>query len=128
MDLRLILLALPALLLAATLRFFFTYLLALSAFWSQKAQSIAGFGSTLISLLGGAAAPIALFPAPLRPLGEALPFRAMLGFPAEMISSGLNSSQILIGYSWQILWILMFMLAVIFVWRSGLHRYTAIGG
>lgn len=127
-DLRMIVLSLPALLLAATLRFLFTYLLALSAFWSQKAHSIVGFGETLIFLLGGSAAPITLFPSALRPLGEALPFRAMLGFPAEIISSSLNSAQILTAYAWQVLWTLVFLLAVTFAWRSGLRRYTAIGG
>ncbi|GLV55895.1 ABC transporter permease [Dictyobacter sp. S3.2.2.5] len=127
-DLRMVLLAFPALLLAATLRFLFTYLLALSAFWSQKADNIVGFGETLLFLLGGSAAPIILFPSALRPLAEALPFRAMLGFPAEMISSSLNSAQILTAYSWQVLWTLMFLLVVVFVERSGLRHYIAIGG
>jgi ABC-2 type transport system permease protein len=127
-DLRMVLLALPALLLAAALRFLFTYLLALSAFWSQKADNIVGFGETLLFLLGGSAAPIALFPSALRPLAEALPFRAMLGFPAEIISSSLNSAQILTAYGWQALWTLVFLLVVMFVERSGLRRYTAIGG
>jgi ABC-2 type transport system permease protein len=127
-DLRMVLLALPALLLAATLRFLFTYLLALSAFWSQKADNIVGFGETLLFLLGGSAAPITLFPSALRLLAEALPFRAMLGFPAEIISSSLNSAQILTTYGWQVLWTLMFLLVVVFVERFGLRRYTAIGG
>ncbi|MBE3561723.1 MAG: ABC-2 family transporter protein [Ktedonobacteraceae bacterium] len=127
-DLRLLTLALPALLLAAGLRFCFTYLLALSAFWSQKAFSIVAFGETLIFLLGGSAAPITLFPAGLRPLGEALPFRAMLGFPAEIVSSSLNGAQILAGYGWQILWLLACALAVLLTWRAGLRRYSSIGG
>jgi ABC-2 type transport system permease protein len=110
------------------LRFLFTYLLALSAFWSQKADNIVGFGETLLFLLGGSAAPIILFPSALRPLAQALPFRAMLGFPAEIISSSLNSAQILTAYGWQVLWTLVFLLVVVFVERSGLRRYTAIGG
>jgi ABC-2 type transport system permease protein len=127
-DVRMVFMALPALVLAATLRFLFTYLLASLAFWTEQAHGIVGFGETLIFLLGGSAAPIILFPASLRPLGESLPFRAMLGFPTEIMSSSLNSTQILIGYGWQVLWILVFVLAVMFAWRAGLRRYTAIGG
>jgi ABC-2 type transport system permease protein len=127
-DVRLILLALPALIFAAILRFLFTYLLALSAFWSERAHGIVTCGDTLIFLLGGSAAPIALFPPALRSLGEALPFRAMLGFPAEVMSASLNNTQILAGYAWQAFWLLSFLLAAIFTWRAGLRRFTAVGG
>lgn len=127
-EVRLVFLALPALVLAAILRFLFTYLLALSAFWTEQTHGIVGLGETLVFLLGGSAAPIILFPGGLRPLGEALPFRALLGFPAEIMSSSLDGTQILIGYGWQSLWILVFMLAVMFAWHAGLRRYAAIGG
>ena len=127
-DLWFVLAAIPAVLLAAALRFLFTYLLALSAFWTQQAHGVVGFGETLIFLLGGSAAPITLFPAGLRPLGEALPFRAMLGFPAEIAAGGLHGAQIVQGYAWQCSWIAVFALAVMVVWRSGVRRYTAMGG
>jgi ABC-2 type transport system permease protein len=120
--------AIPAIILAATLRFLFIYLLALSAFWTQQAHGVVGFGETLIFLLGGSAAPITLFPAGLRPLGEALPFRAMLGFPAEIAAGSLDGAQILQGYGWQCGWIAVFALAVMLGWRSGVRRYTAVGG
>src|SRR5579885_2280894 len=76
-------LAAPALLLAAALRFLFTALLSLSAFWTEQAHGITGLGNTLIFLLGGTAVPVALLPGPLQALGAELPFPAMIGFPAE---------------------------------------------
>ncbi len=127
-DVHLLFLALPSLLFAAILRFLFTYVFALSAFWTEQAHGIVGLSEMLIFLLGGSAAPIHFLPTGLRGLGEALPFRALLGFPAEIMSASLDSSQILIGYGWQVLWILLFWLLVIFAWRAGLRRYTAIGG
>lgn len=123
-----VLLAIPAMLLAATLRFLFIYLLALSAFWTQQAQGVVGLGETLIFLLGGSAAPLALFPARFRSLGEALPFGAMLGFPAELASGSLRGGQALAGYRWQALWIAVFLPAATWVWRAGVRRYTAVGG
>ncbi|MBA3274626.1 MAG: ABC-2 family transporter protein, partial [Chloroflexia bacterium] len=71
-----ILLALPALALAALLRFLFTYALALSALWGQQSGGVTELGATLVFLLGGMAVPIPLLPESVRPFGEALPFRA----------------------------------------------------
>ncbi|HZO74999.1 MAG TPA: ABC-2 family transporter protein [Ktedonobacteraceae bacterium] len=121
-----VLLAIPAVLLAAILRFLFMYLLALSAFWTERAHGVAGFGETLAFLLGGSAAPIPLFPQSIRPLGELLPFRYMLGFPAEIASGSLN--EVLQGYGYQVCWIGVFALAAIFAWRAGLRRFMAVGG
>ncbi len=86
------------------------------------------FGSIMIFLLGGLAVPIPLMPESLRPIGEALPFRAMLGFPAEIASGGLSDAQVIQGYGWQALWLLVLVPVVVTVWSSGVRRYTALGG
>ncbi len=123
-----VLVALPALLLAAVLRFLFTYTLALSAFWTQQAHGAVGFGETLIFLLGGSAAPIAFFPGTFQAFGEILPFRAMLGLPAEIATGGLDREQILIGYAWQIAWLIAFTTVAMIVWRCGVRHFSAVGG
>jgi ABC-2 type transport system permease protein len=123
-----LLLALPALLMAAALQFLFTYALALSAFWTERAHSITGFGSTLIFLLGGEAAPVYLLPVALRPWVEALPFRAMHGFPAEVAVGALGRAELLAGYAWQAVWLVVFVMIVFGVWRAGLRRFTSVGG
>lgn len=123
-----LLIALPALVMAMLVRFLFTYLLALAAFWTQQAHGVVGFGETLLFLLGGIAAPIALFPEAWRQLGVALPFRAMLGFPAEIAAGGLSRDQILIGFLWQLTWLIVFGLIAMRIWHMGLRRYTVVGG
>ena len=123
-----LLLALPALLIAAALQFLFTYALALSAFWTERAHSITGFRGTLIFLLGGEAAPVYLLPAALRFWVETLPFRAMHGFPAEVAAGVLSRPELLAGYIWQVAWLVIFVVVVICVWRAGLRRYTSVGG
>jgi ABC-2 type transport system permease protein len=120
--------AIPALILAAILRFLFVYMLALSALWVEQAGAITDLGGTLVFLLGGVAVPIMLFPERIRPLGEALPFRAMLGFPAEIASGSLNTSQIVQGYCWQALWVSISIPLAMVVWKSGVRRFTAVGG
>lgn len=121
-------LAVPALLGAAILRFLFSFTLSLAAFWTEQAHGVVGFGETLIFLLGGAAAPVALLPGSLRPIGESLPFRAMLGFPAEIAAGTLSGSEILVGYAESLVWIGCFLGLATVVWHAGIRRFTAVGG
>lgn len=120
--------ALPALALAAALRFLFTYMLSLSAFWTEKAHGVVGFGASLIFLLGGAAAPVELLPPAIRPWGEALPFRAMHALPAEIASGWLTGPALLAGYAWQLAWLFLLAGCSVGLWRLGVRRYTAVGG
>lgn len=128
LDATAVLLALPALFGAAALRFLFSFTLACAAFWTEQAHGVVGFGETLIFLLGGAAAPVALLPGRLRPLGIALPFRAMLGFPAEIAAGTLGSADILVGYLALGVWVVGFLILATLVWRMGVRRFTAVGG
>lgn len=123
-----VVLAIPALLLAAVLRFLFIYTLALSAFWTQQAHGAVGFGETLIFLLGGSAAPVALLPGTFQAFGEILPFRAMLGLPAEIATGSLDREQVLIGYAWQMVWLAAFTAVAVIVWRRGVRHFSAVGG
>lgn len=117
----------PAILFAAILRFLFTYTLALSAFWTERAQGVVGLGGVLTFLLGGEAAPVPLLPVTIRPWIAALPFRAMLGFPAELASGSLGREQALAGYGWQLFWTVVLAGLTMLVWRRGMQRYVAVG-
>ncbi len=123
-----VLLALPALALAMVVRFLFTLALALTAFWTQQAHGIVAFGATLTFLIGGSAVPILYFPDPLRSVAESSPFSAMLGLPAAIASGSLNRDQVVMGYAWQAVWLAVFLIVTVVVWRSGVRRFTAVGG
>jgi ABC-2 type transport system permease protein len=121
-------LAVPAVLLAAALRFLFSYILVLAAFWTQRAGALAAAGAQLVFLLGGEAAPVPLLPAPQQAWVAALPFRAMIGFPAEVAAGLTRGEAVVAGYAWQLLWLAVLTLLAVLVWRTGLRRYTAVGG
>lgn len=123
-----VLLAVPATLLAAALYFLFMYCLVLTALWIEQARGVVTLGTTTVFLLGGAAAPITLFPERWRPVGEALPFRAMHGFPAEIAAGALTPLQVVAGYAWQLGWIALFSALAVVTWRAGIRRFTAVGG
>lgn len=119
---------LPALLLAWALRFAWGYALALLAFWAARADALLALQDALVFLLGGVVAPVALLPTGLRDAATWLPFRYMLGFPVEALGGGLDASALLSGLACQAAWLAVAAVAAALAWRSGLRRYTALGG
>lgn len=124
---RLVLLSLPFVAMAAVLVFLWTFLLSLTAFWSQRVHAIVGFGSYLIFLLGGTAAPVRLLPGPWQEVAHASPFYAMIGLPAEIATGNLYGGSVAASLGYQLLWVSVFAIIVCVVWRLGLRRYTAVG-
>lgn len=120
--------ALAALLLAWLLRFLWGYWLALLAFWSTRADALLAVQDSLVFLLSGIAAPVALLPGGLQQLARLLPFRYMVGFPVEILVQGLPAEEIAFGFAVQLAWTLAAGLLAVVLWRSGLRRYAAVGG
>jgi ABC-2 type transport system permease protein len=120
--------ALPAVALAAALRFLFGYTVALAAFWTPRVGALNAAAAQLIFLLGGEAAPVPLLPDALRPWAVVLPFRALLGFPAELAAGLLTGPEARAGYALQLVWLAVFGGLAGWVWRAGVRRYTAVGG
>lgn len=127
-DLSAVALAIPAVLVAGALRFVFTYALALSALWTERAHGVVGFGETLIFLLGGIAAPLTLLSDPYRTAGHALPFWSMLGMPAEIAAGTIRGQAIVATYAIQIGWLIILTVLTKALWRVGLRRFGAVGG
>ncbi len=114
--------------LAQIMRFIIAYVLALSAFWSQRADALLGLNDSLVFLFAGQVAPTALLPGLLRQVATVLPYRYMLGFPIEVLMGRLSSAEILVGLGWQAGWLAVALLLYRLVWRRGLRRYVATGG
>ncbi len=121
-------LALLALLLAWALRFFWGCWLALLAFWSTRADALLAVQDSLVFLLSGIAAPLALLPGGLQVAARWLPFRYMVGFPVEILVQRLPAAEILFGLAVQTGWLLLALALTALTWRSGLRRYAAVGG
>ena len=120
---------LPALALAWALRFLWGYWLALLAFWATRADALLALQESLIFLLAGQVAPIALLPDLLQTAAVVLPFRYMVGFPgrgadravgrAPSCGPALPSRPAGCSSRWPCSWCM---------WRAGLRRYSAVGG
>ena len=118
----------PALLLAWALRFAWGYALALLAFWATRADALLAVQDSLVFLLGGQVAPVALLPGAMRLLAVVLPFRYMLGFPVEILTAGLDSQALFTGFALQLSWLAIALALATLAWRRGVRRFSAVGG
>ncbi|TFG71998.1 MAG: hypothetical protein E4H27_03475 [Anaerolineales bacterium] len=117
----------PALAFAWALRFFWGYWLALLAFWSTRADALLALQDSLIFLLAGQVAPVALLPGVLQKIAVFLPFRYMLGFPVEILTGQLDTRGIFTGFCLQSGWLVAALTLFLVIWRAGLRRYSAVG-
>ena len=127
-SLRDLLAFIPALLLAWALRFFWGYWLALLAFWATRADALLALQDSLVFLLAGQVAPVGLLPGLLRTAAKILPFRYMVGFPVEVLTGQVNHAGLIRGFAVQAGWLALALALTALLWRSGLRRYSAVGG
>lgn len=118
----------PALLLAWLLRFFWGYWLALLAFWAARADALLAVQDSLIFLLAGQVAPIALLPEVLQIAAKVLPFRYMVSFPVEVFVGQLSPIELGTGLAIQFAWLIVAVGLSAVMWRAGVRRYSAVGG
>jgi ABC-2 type transport system permease protein len=117
----------PALLLAFLVRFLLEWTLAQAAFWTTRVSAINQTYFVLLLFLSGQIAPITLMPRPVQILAEILPFRAMVGFPVELLLGRLTLSDVLSGIGTQAVWVIIGLVLLRVVWRAGVRVYSAVG-
>ncbi|HEY9076493.1 MAG TPA: ABC-2 family transporter protein [Anaerolineaceae bacterium] len=117
-----------ALILAWGLRFFWGYWLALIAFWASRADALLAVQDSLVFLLSGVVAPIALLSPSLQTAAILLPFRYMVGFPVEILTRPLSDEILLQGLAIQIAWLMTALLLTRIVWRAGIRHYASARG
>jgi ABC-2 type transport system permease protein len=122
------LLFIAALLLAWGLRFLWGYWIALLAFWTARADALLTLQDSLIFLLAGQVAPVALLPGFLKIAANVLPFRYMVSFPVEILAGNMGGIEVITGFGIQVLWLTVAAGLTLIIWRRGLQRYAGFGG
>ena len=82
----------------------------------------------LFAVLGGYLVPLELMPAWLRDAAGWLPFRYMVGAPAELLSNQLTRAQAVHDLAVQYGYVAFFIGLAALVWRAGVRRFEAFGG
>jgi ABC-2 type transport system permease protein len=117
----------PALLLGFGLRFAVEWTLALAAFWTTRVAALNELYFVGMLFLSGQVAPLDLFPAPIRALAAALPFRWMVAFPVELLIGRLTPAEAARGIGTQAVWLAIGAALLTLAWRAGVRRYSAVG-
>ena len=78
-------------------------------------------------MLSGRLVPMPLMPLWVQQIACFLPFQWTFFFPIEALVGNLPPQQLLTGLGMQLLWILIGLVAVSILWRSGIKRYSAVG-
>jgi ABC-2 type transport system permease protein len=83
---------------------------------------------TIFFVFSGYIVPVELFPAVIRDVAAALPFRYQIGVPTELFIGAYTPAQALplLGMQW--LWVAILCGITSLLWRTGLKRFAAYGG
>ena len=117
----------PALALAAILRFVFEWNVGLAAFWVTRMAAITQTYWVVVLFLSGQVAPLELFPAPIQAIATLLPFRWMVSFPVELALGRVTPQGAAFGFAMQAAWIAITLVVLRVAWRAGVQRYSAVG-
>lgn len=118
----------PTLILAAILAFLVGWTVAMAAFWTTRTFAINHVYFVAMFFFSGQIAPLSLLPGVIQTLANALPFRWIVSFPAELMLGRLTPEQALTGFAAQIIWVGLSMALAMAAWRAGVKQYTAMGG
>ena len=121
------LLFIVALILAAALSFLLDYLIGSLAFFIQDVSGIATLNRLVEGLLAGRFVPLVLFPPALFPFLEVQPWRYLLSFPIEILTSPLALDAIARGLALQSGYLVLLVFAHQVLWRRGLRVFAATG-
>ncbi|WP_150275364.1 ABC transporter permease [Paenibacillus tepidiphilus] len=123
-----LMIAAAALVFAAVLRFLLAYAISLLAFWTQQSNALLQVNDTLVFLLAGQVAPLAMFPDELHKLALLLPYRYVVSFPVEAALGKLSAAEIGSGFAISGGWILGLALLTGLLTGRGTKKYTSVGG
>lgn len=117
-----------ALILAAAIRFIYSYVFGLLGFWTNKVTALYITLEAVSLFISGRIAPFSLLPPVIRQISIFLPYRYIIGFPVEVVTGAVQGKDILYGFTGSILWVVLFILIFQFLWNAGLKKNQAVGG
>jgi ABC-2 type transport system permease protein len=124
-----LLLSLPVLLAGAwAMTFLVMCVIGSLSFYWESALGLFDLWLGFYFLFSGYLMPLELLPAPVRAVGDWLPFRYMLSFPVEVTIGLVGREQLLVGLAVQWAWVAALTVVAVAVWNSGVRRYSSFGG
>lgn len=98
------------------------------AFWTLEIHALQLIVTWITDLLGGEIVPLVFFPPFLQGVVFALPFAAMYSTPLLIYVGAIAPGDYAKAIGLQILWIAVFSMVAVFMWRGGAKRVVVQGG
>lgn len=113
------------LLFAYCVRFLLQYMMAMMAFWSERAGAIEELWFVVHLFLSGLMAPLDVMPASVRQIAELTPFPYLVYYPTNLLlgrGAPLGKAALVL-----VVWAVVAGTIQRVLWKRGLHSYTAMG-
>ena len=98
------------------------------ALYIDSSEKFMGIWLALFFVFSGYLGPIELFPQGVRALASWLPFQYQIGYPVQLMTSGIGRGDALLMLARQWGWVWLLLGLVTLLWRGGLRRFAAYGG
>ena len=98
------------------------------AFWTLEIHAVQLIVTWVTDLLGGQLIPLVFFPVALQGFIFALPFAAIYSTPLLIYVGHTTPDRYLAVITHQLVWIAIFSVIAVFIWRAGAKRVVIQGG
>ncbi len=106
----------------------FTMLMYVSMFYTTSYRGVRVLLIAATSFFTGAVIPFPFFPAPVRAVLEALPFAAMQNMPLRIYSGNIAGADAVKGVIFQVVWLIILVLAGKIAFNRAMSKVTIQGG
>ena len=113
---------------SAMLGIAYRYLYNVVAFWITEARAVAVLAATIALFFTGSFVPFPFFPAWFRAFAVWLPFNGLMNFPAEIFLNKVDASELWLGCSRLLFWLLILTLFVRWITTMATRRVVVQGG
>ncbi len=112
---------------AAILFFGIGSILSLIGFWTRETWAPRFVFFILVTFLAGTYFPLDIFPKPIFNILELLPFSYLIFFPLKIYLGNMPNDHLVSGILIMFFWIITVFIALQYIWKKGLMRYTSEG-
>jgi ABC-2 type transport system permease protein len=126
-NIQMICLSILVTVLAYMLSYLGKMVIGLTAFWFTDYRGFSEFISVVILLFSGFVVPIEFFPTTVKFVAQCLPFAYSIYYPILAWQGRLAMPEFAAVISIQCIWIAMFYIFYLLLWKKGVREYSAIG-
>ncbi len=122
-----ILLSIPTLIIGFFINFLLSSAIVCVAFWTQRVWALYRLYGIPVALFSGQFVPLQLMPKVIQDISVYLPFQLFKYFPTQLILGKLSGTQILQGYTMDIIWLFIAFVIFRWTWANGIKQFSAVG-